>query len=127
MIGQVLHRKAGPTPHLALRRIALVLLLALCLHQVGMGAFARTHGAGGTGNDVAVVEGHHNDCLGHPVPSRICRVTEPFVQRLSLALVFFALLAAFTIPPSHQSVATGAADWQWPPNRRRALLQVFLR
>lgn len=124
--GLVRHRAARWIPHLALRLIPLVLLLAIAVHPVGMATFALAHGAGEVGV-TPVIEGQHHGCPGHPAPSRMCGAAKPFVQRLSLSLMILALLIAFTAPPLRLSAATGGTDWQWPPNKRRALLQVFLR
>ncbi len=62
-----------------------------------------------------------------PSLTRACTVVEQAVEPVPLTpFVLVALLALGMIAQYRRAVAPSPVDWLWHPQRRRALLQVFL-
>lgn len=126
MVGRWAGDKRGRIPQIVLRLVPLALLLGILLHQFGMAVEAQTHVAPSTDAVTQTMEGHHESCPGHPMDTRICPAMPTFLQRAPLAPVLAALFGLFAAAVLPRVVRLFVADWQWPPDRRRALLQVFL-
>ncbi len=109
-----------------LRLVPLALLLGILLHQSGMAVDAQTHIVPYTDVVAQTMEGHHESCPGHPIHARICPAIPTFLQRAPLVPVLVALFGLFAAAVFPRVVRLFVAAWQWPPDRRRALLQVFL-
>ncbi len=61
------------------------------------------------------------------IPGRICAGVEAALTRLSFTpLLLLALLIATLLAIRTPILAFRREHWLWPPDRRRALLQVFL-
>lgn len=118
--------KRGRVPQIVLRLVPLALLLGILLHQSGMAVDVQTHIAPHTDVVAQMMEGHHESCPGHPIHARICPAIPTLLQRAPLTPVLVALFGLFAATVFPRVVRLFVAEWQWPPDRRRALLQVFL-
>ena len=59
--------------------------------------------------------------------SRVCAaIIATFIHAPMLTLLVLALIALVAVAATPQSRGTASFFWLWPPERRRALLQVFL-
>lgn len=118
------------TPQRSLH-VALLVALALVVHQFVMATPAHLRAM-----PMAMPDRHAALEMGYPCPCphetpamlRECPAVEAALRIAPLlALLWFAiaLLAALTTPRPVGPLRATAADWRWPPRRRRALLQVF--
>ena len=59
--------------------------------------------------------------------SRVCAaIIATFTHAPMLTLLVLALIALIAVAATPQSRSMASLSWFWPPERRRALLQVFL-
>jgi len=126
VIGWRVWCKGGRIPQLLLRLIPFALLLGILLHQFGMTTEVQAHAAPHTEGVAEMMAEHHGSCPGHSANARICPAIPTFLQRAPLAPLLVALFGPFVASVLPRVVRLLAADWQWSPERRRALLQVFL-
>ncbi len=70
---------------------------------------------------------HDTESCARPL-ARACTVVEQAVEPVPLMPVALVVLLALGIVTlGFRAVALPAGDWLWPPQQRRALLQVYLR
>ncbi len=117
----------------AWRHVGMALLLVLLTHQIIMATplpaavpvMAATNQQANIGMpcDGACPTGIVTLCI----PGRICAGVEAAVTRLSLApLLLLALLIVTLLAIRAPILAFRREHWLWPPDRRRAFLQIFL-
>jgi len=123
--------------------VALLLALTLGMHQLvmaspshsqvmAMGVFTASPSLSLSLSEPMPNSSNENDAaMPHSHGIETCAVEEAVLHHLPaplpLPLVFglLPLLAVFALPDAAH--ARAAVPWLWPPARRRALLQVFLR
>ncbi len=117
----------------AWRHVGLTLLLVLLTHQIIMAtplpaaatAMAATNQQANIGMpcDGSCPTGIVTLCI----PGRICAGVEAALTRLSFTpLMLLALLIVTLLAIRTSILAFRREHWLWPPDRRRAFLQVFL-
>lgn len=115
------------------RHVVMALTLVLFVHQVVMVTPLRT-----TMPIMAVTNQPSNfsmpcdsvcpsGIISLCIPGRICAGAEATLTRLPITpLLLLALLIAMLMAIRTPILAFRREHWLWPPDRRRALLQVFL-
>jgi hypothetical protein len=115
------------------QHIATALMLALLVHQLAMAMPFHTAAPAMAATDLLsnITMPCDGSCpsgiITLCIPGRVCAGVEAALTRLPftpLLLVEFLILALLALRPSF--VALRHPRWLWPPDRRRALLQVFL-
>lgn len=139
------HHDRSDARQAKLTGVALLLVIVIALHQVVMAsplhaaimpmAAGMTHPATGqaahaptstTMVDAAAMSGHGCDgCC--PAAISTCPTVEAaqVFRSAGFAVSMVVAVAALVTFAATRAVPC-ATDWRWPPNRRRALLQVFL-
>lgn len=113
------------------RRFALVLALVVVVHQFVMLTPIHTRGLPMMVTEAPLAQmAQPCDCDDHSMPmvAQVCAATEAVLRAHADFGLLLALVVAFVA--LRRSVARaakrGLVPWLWPPDRRRALLQVFL-
>jgi|GEM_PF-1804089 len=115
------------------RPVAMALMLMLLVHHVviAMPLRATTPVLASASQQTNVATPCDSGCpsgiITLCVPGRVCAAVEATLTRLSftpLTLLVLLILTLLALPTS--CVALRHPRWLWPPDRRRALLQVFL-
>jgi len=117
----------------AWRHVALALMLVLLVHQLAMAAPFHTVAPAMAATDqlsnVTMPCGgaYPSGIISLCIPGRICVGVEATLTHLPFTPLLLLVLLILTMLVLRQSVvALQHPHWLWPPDRRRALLQVFL-
>jgi len=130
IVGQ---EKQRITPGRAWQPVALALLFVLLTHQLLMASPLTTTmptmdaTRQRAKSDMPCDGGCPTGIVALCVPGRICAAVQATFARLPFTLLALVLLISLTAITTNASVAARRNEcWLWPPDRRRAFLQVFL-
>ncbi len=116
------------------RQIATLLVLVVSLHQLVMAAPSMHMAVMAMSDGMAAQHRHDSSDCPPPCPApvtSVCPAIQATLPHASGTLVFlstFALIgpALILLPLTVVQRRTTLHPWLWPPDRRRAFLQVFL-
>jgi len=120
-----------PTRTATWRHCAFMLALVVVVHQFVMLTPIHTHGLPTMAAEAPLARmAQPCDCDADPMPmvAQVCAATEAALRAHAGSGLLLALVVAFAAlrRPVARAAKRGLVPWLWPPNRRRALLQVFL-
>ncbi len=112
------------------RHVAMLLIVAVITHQfVMMVPQLHEHMMPVPAADIGTQVMAPNQCVGGSCSTpvvRLCSAIEAILPAASLvALLLMAILVILVVSVLLYAATATVADWRWPPDRRRTLLQVF--